>query len=81
MKYTTQLGQELTELGFTFDYNHTDSEINYDVYKGHHIEVTLDHTNKECLFNMIVDDEQLDIKSMHQLIIFHATMKSILPTK
>lgn len=77
MKYNQNLGNELLKIGFVFKYNHTDSEINYDVYCSPHLEVTIDHTNHEVLFNILFDDEPINITSIEQLQELKSMIQSI----
>lgn len=67
MKYTKNVGNKLLNRGFKFLYNHTDEEINYDVYSLGFIEVIVDHTNKVIVVNMSVDDEELKPTSLIHL--------------
>lgn len=54
-------------MGFKFLYNHTDDEINYDVFEIPHLGATVDHTKKELSFNLIFDDDPVNINSEKHL--------------
>ena len=67
MKYTKNLNNKLLNRGYKFLYNHTDEEINYDVLAKGPTSVTLDHTNKEVVVNLTIDDEALTVSTINQL--------------
>lgn len=77
MDYSEQLPEQLTERGFVFAYNHTDEDISYDVYSTPHLQVTLDHTNKEVVINITLDDETVNIQSISHFDKVVSVIKSI----
>lgn len=77
MEYTKTLHAKLLNRGFKFDHNHTDKEINYDVFKRSPFEVTLDHTNKEVVVDLMVDDSPIPVKTLSQLEKLISVFKSI----
>lgn len=78
MKYTKNIQNKLILKGFQFKFKHKDDEIHYDVHANGGIEATIDHTNKEVLFHLNVDDEKLNINSFAQLEKLTRTLNQVL---
>lgn len=77
MQYTKNFGNKLLNRGFKFKYNHADAEINYDVYENGCIDITVDHTNKEIVVDLLVDSETIELSSFSHLESLISLLKSM----